>query len=139
MNGLWYVAQLSGGARHWLSRALLPAIPASDYLILLDVLNPCPQRDRIEQDREALPGGRQPALWAPPSSASPRARGGGLHAMLQNLPKRTHPWQSAEKLPDNVIFDLACDTPRTQPGPEGAFGRAGDGSRRGLTFFRRKN
>ena len=89
MNGIWYVAQLSGGARHWLSRALLPAaaIPASDYLILLDVLKVCPQRDRIEQDQAALPGGRQPALWASPSSAPPRARGGGLYAMLQNLPK----------------------------------------------------
>ena len=39
--------------------------------------------------------------------------------MLQNLPKRSHPWQSAEKLPDHVIFDLACDTPRILPGPEG--------------------
>ena len=94
------------------------AIPAIDYLILLDVLKACPQRDRIEQDRAALPGGRQPALLASPSSAPPRARGGGLYAMLQNLPKRTHPWQSAEKLPDHVIFDLACDTPRTLPGPE---------------------
>ena len=39
--------------------------------------------------------------------------------MLQNLPKRTHSWQGAEELPDDVIFDLACDTPRTLPGPEG--------------------
>ena len=68
MSGIWYVAQLSGGARHWLSRAILPvaAIPVSDYLILLDVLKACAQRDRIEQDWAALPGGRQPALWGTP-------------------------------------------------------------------------
>ena len=39
--------------------------------------------------------------------------------MHQRTPTRFHLWQSAEKLPDKVIFDLASDTPQTLPGPEG--------------------